>query len=48
MTSSQRNVRIATAPAELEGKSVQPGSPVVMMLVSLGFLIQSMKTTNCV
>lgn len=34
LTSSQRNVRIATAPAELEGKPVQPGTPVVMMLVS--------------
>lgn len=34
MTSTQRNVRVATSPAELEGKSIQPGNVVVMMLVS--------------
>lgn len=34
LTSSQRNVRVATQPAELEGKPVQPGNLVVMMLVS--------------
>lgn len=33
LTSSQRNVRVATQPAELEGKPVQPGNLVVMMLV---------------
>ncbi|KAF6789665.1 linoleate diol synthase [Colletotrichum sojae] len=32
LTSSQRNVRVATAPAELEGKSVKPGDMVVMLL----------------
>ena len=37
LTSSQRNVRVATQPAKLEGKSVQPGNLVVMMLVSLSF-----------
>ncbi|KAM5353671.1 hypothetical protein ACJ41O_000321 [Fusarium nematophilum] len=36
LTSSQRNVRIATAPAELEGKSIQPGNAVVMMLGEAG------------
>ncbi|KAI8717961.1 Linoleate 8R-lipoxygenase [Fusarium sp. LHS14.1] len=36
LTSSQRNVRIATVPAELEGKPVQPGTPVVMMLGMAG------------
>lgn len=34
LTSSQRNVRVATAPAEVEGKSIQPGNLVVMLLVS--------------
>lgn len=36
LTSSQRNVRVATQPAELEGKSVQPGNLVVMMLGDAG------------
>ncbi|KAH6886177.1 heme peroxidase [Thelonectria olida] len=36
LTSSQRNVRIATAPAELEGKSVKPGNAIVMMLGEAG------------
>ncbi|CAM1509632.1 Fc.00g033710.m01.CDS01 [Cosmosporella sp. VM-42] len=36
LTTSQRNVRVATAPAELEGKSVQPGNIVVMMLGEAG------------
>lgn len=35
LTSSQRNVRVATAATELEGKSIQPGNVVVMMLVSV-------------
>lgn len=34
ITSSQRNVRVATTSAELEGKKVAPGDLVVMMLVS--------------
>ncbi|RDW76906.1 peroxidase/cytochrome P450 family protein [Aspergillus mulundensis] len=36
LTSSQRNVRIATQRTELEGKVIQPGSPVVMMLGEAG------------
>ncbi|KAI1106136.1 heme peroxidase [Jackrogersella minutella] len=32
LTSTQRNVRVAAVPAELEGKTVQPGNLVVMML----------------
>ncbi|KAI0379935.1 heme peroxidase [Hypomontagnella monticulosa] len=32
LTSTQRNVRVATQPAELEGKTIQPGNVVVMML----------------
>ncbi|KAL4904048.1 hypothetical protein BDW74DRAFT_155062 [Aspergillus multicolor] len=36
LTTSQRNVRIATQKTELEGKIVQQGSPVVMMLGEAG------------
>ncbi|EQK99321.1 linoleate diol synthase [Ophiocordyceps sinensis CO18] len=36
LTSSQRNVRIATQPTELEGKPIQPGNLVVMMLGEAG------------
>ncbi|WQF78857.1 Putative cytochrome P450, hem peroxidase superfamily, hem peroxidase, animal-type [Colletotrichum destructivum] len=36
LTSSQRNVRVATAPAEVEGKSIQPGNLVVMLLGEAG------------
>ncbi|KAF4461846.1 hypothetical protein FALBO_11355 [Fusarium albosuccineum] len=36
LTSSQRNVRVATGPDELEGKSIQPGNVVVMMLGEAG------------
>ncbi|RFU32277.1 hypothetical protein B7463_g4075, partial [Scytalidium lignicola] len=36
LTSSQRNVRVATQPAKLEGKSVQPGNIVVLMLGEAG------------
>ncbi|OTB05819.1 hypothetical protein M426DRAFT_56178 [Hypoxylon sp. CI-4A] len=32
LTSTQRNVRVATQPAELEGKKIEPGNLVVMML----------------
>ncbi len=40
LTTTQRNVRVATKPAEFEGKKIQPGNLVVMMLVSfLPFLI---------
>jgi linoleate 10R-lipoxygenase len=34
ITSTQRNVRVATQATELEGKAIQPGNLVVMMLVS--------------
>ena len=33
LSTSQRNVRVAVHPAELEGKSIQPGNAVVMLLV---------------
>ncbi|KAI0404808.1 heme peroxidase [Xylaria palmicola] len=36
LTTSQRNVRVAVAPAELEGKQVQPGNAIVMMLGEAG------------
>ncbi|KAK5988421.1 Psi-producing oxygenase A [Cladobotryum mycophilum] len=36
LTSSQRNVRVATAPAEIDGKQVQPGNLVVMLLGEAG------------
>jgi cytochrome P450 len=36
LTSSQRNVRVATQLGELEGKSIQPGNLVVMMLGEAG------------
>ncbi|KAJ0122549.1 prostaglandin g h synthase 2 cyclooxygenase pgh2 [Diaporthe amygdali] len=32
LTSTQRNMRIATAPAELDGQQVQPGNAIVMLL----------------
>ena len=35
LTSSQRTMRIATQPATIEGKSITPGTPVVVLLVSL-------------
>lgn len=34
LTSSQRNARVATKPAELEGKQISPGNMVILMLVS--------------
>lgn len=34
LTSTQRNVRVAVVPAELDGQKVEPGNPVVMLLVS--------------
>lgn len=34
LTSTQRNVRVATAPADIEGKKIAPGDLVVMLLVS--------------
>ncbi|KAK0718667.1 linoleate diol synthase [Lasiosphaeria miniovina] len=34
LTSSQRNMRIATQPATLEGKSIQPGNLVVLMIAA--------------
>ncbi|ROT36144.1 heme peroxidase [Sodiomyces alkalinus F11] len=36
LTSSQRNVRVATQPAELEGKSIQPGNVVIMLIGEAG------------
>ncbi|KAL3474742.1 heme peroxidase [Aspergillus californicus] len=36
LTTSQRNLRVATQHAELEGQSVSPGTPVVMMLGEAG------------
>ncbi|OHW97456.1 linoleate diol synthase [Colletotrichum incanum] len=36
LTSSQRNVRVATAPVEVEGKTIQPGNLVVMLLGEAG------------
>ncbi|KAI0415155.1 heme peroxidase [Xylaria grammica] len=36
LTSTQRNVRVAVAPGELEGKQVQPGNAVVMLLGEAG------------
>ncbi|KAF5026379.1 hypothetical protein F66182_1507 [Fusarium sp. NRRL 66182] len=36
LTSSQRNVRVATAPGELEGQPIQPGNAVVLMLGEAG------------
>ncbi|KAI0205662.1 heme peroxidase [Astrocystis sublimbata] len=36
LTTTQRNVRVAVAPGELEGKQVQPGNLVVMMLGEAG------------
>ncbi|KAL7919043.1 heme peroxidase [Trichoderma austrokoningii] len=36
LTSSQRNMRIAMQPIELEGQSIQPGTPVVVMLGEAG------------
>lgn len=37
LTSSQRCMRVAKQPIELEGKTIQPGNYVVMMLVCLKF-----------
>lgn len=34
LTSSQRTMRVATQPAELEGKSIQPGDAIVLLIVS--------------
>lgn len=36
LTSTQRNVRIATQPVTLEGKSIQPGTAVVLLLGAAG------------
>ncbi|KAF5572016.1 Psi-producing oxygenase C [Fusarium pseudoanthophilum] len=36
MTSSQRNVRVATAPGEVQGQTIQPGTAVVLMLGEAG------------
>lgn len=35
LTTTQRNVRYAVAPGELEGQKVEPGHPVVMLLVRI-------------
>lgn len=34
LTTTQRNVCVAVAPGELEGKLIQPGNAIIMMLVS--------------
>lgn len=34
LTSTQRNMRVATQPATLDGQTVEPGNLVVMLLVS--------------
>lgn len=34
LTSTQRNMRVAVAPAELDGQKVEPGNAIVMLLVS--------------
>ncbi|KAI1117572.1 hypothetical protein F5Y14DRAFT_465495 [Nemania sp. NC0429] len=36
LTTTQRNVRVAVAPGELEGKPIQPGNAIVMMLGEAG------------
>ena len=46
LTSSQRNMRVAVAPGELEGKQVQPGNVVIMVLVSAIFLLITVKSPN--
>ena len=46
LTSSQRNMRVAVAPGELEGKQVQPGNVVIMLLVSAIFLLITVKSPN--
>lgn len=35
LTSTQRNMRVAVAPAELDGQKVEPGNAIIMLLVSL-------------
>lgn len=34
LTSTQRNMRVAVAPAELDGQTVEPGNAIIMLLVS--------------
>ncbi|UNI17111.1 hypothetical protein JDV02_003487 [Purpureocillium takamizusanense] len=46
LTSMQRNVRIATQPAELEGKKVLPGNAVVMMLGEAGRNPEEVQNAN--
>jgi linoleate 10R-lipoxygenase len=47
ITSSQRNVRVATAAGELDGKPIKPGNVVVMLLVSvISVLTQLLFITN--
>jgi len=36
LTTSQRNVRIATAPGEIDGQTIQPGTAVVLLLGEAG------------
>jgi linoleate 10R-lipoxygenase len=35
LTSTQRNMRVATQATELEGKPIKPGNLIIMLLVSL-------------
>ncbi|KAM0207497.1 hypothetical protein ACHAQD_012015 [Fusarium lateritium] len=36
MTTSQRNVRVATAPGEIDGQTIQPGTAVILLLGEAG------------
>lgn len=36
LTTTQRNVCVAVAPGELEGKLIQPGNAIIMMLGEAG------------
>lgn len=46
LTTSQRNVRIATAPGEIDGQTIQPGTAVVLLLVSPAILKQECEISN--
>lgn len=41
LTTTQRNMRVATKPVELEGRKIQPGNVVVMLLVSYSVKMSS-------
>lgn len=46
LTTSQRNVRIATAPGEIDGQTIQSGTAVVLLLVSPIILQQEYEISN--